>query len=291
MPNSKNKKKLFLRLKSKYRLVIMNDDTFEEKLSFRLSPMNVFVVAGTILLSLITFVIYITAFTPLREYIPGYADVGLQKSVWTLSIQVDSLEKKISDRDKYIKNFQNVITGNVGNEQILGNTGNTGKYDTIKNLKKSKEDALLRSEIENEDKFELVYNNENKLFSNSISNFFFFTPIKGTPVHVFDPIEKHYGVDIVAPKNEAIKSTLDGTIILNAWTSETGYIIGIQHSNNIVSIYKHNSAILKKTGAFVKAGEAVAIIGSTGEFTTGPHLHFELWYNGIPVNPLEYMTF
>jgi murein DD-endopeptidase MepM/ murein hydrolase activator NlpD len=291
MPSRKKKKELLSRLKSKYRLVIMNDDTFEEKLSFRLSPMNVFVVAGTILLSLITFVIYITAFTPLREYIPGYADVGLQKSVWKLSIQVDSLEKKLGDRDKYIKNIKSVLNGQVGEEEINGNVHQPGKYDTIRSLKKSKEDSMIRSQIESGDQYELSYNDDNKSFGGNISSFFFFTPLHGTAVNVFDQAEKHYGIDIVAPKNEAIKSTLDGTVIMNAWTAETGYVISVQHANNIVSIYKHNSVLLKKTGAYVKAGEAIAIIGNSGELTSGPHLHFELWYNGVPINPLDYMSF
>lgn len=269
----------------------MNDDTFEEKLSFRLSPMNVFVVVGTILLSLITFVIYITAFTPLREYIPGYADVGLQKSVWSLSIQVDSLEKKLGDRDKYIENIKNVLVGNAGEGEIGVNNHQPGKFDTISSLKKSKEDSIIRSQIESGDQYELAYNDEKKAFGGSISSFFFFTPLHGTPVNVFDQAEKHYGIDIVAPRNEAIKSTLDGTVIINAWTAETGYVIGIQHANNMISIYKHNSVLLKKAGTYVKAGEAIAIIGNSGELTTGPHLHFELWYNGSPINPLDYMSF
>jgi len=291
MPSRKKKKELLSRLKSKYRLVIMNDDTFEEKWSFRLSPMNVFVFTGTILLSLITFVIYITAFTPLREYIPGYADVGMQKDLWHLSIQVDTLEKKLSDRDKYIENIKNVIYGKVGEGEIAQNIQQTGKYDTISSLKKSKEDSIIRSQIENGDQYDLAYNESDKPTESTVSSFFFFTPLHGTVVNSFDQFEKHYGIDIVAPKNEAIKSTLDGTIIMNAWTAETGYVIGVQHANNMISIYKHNSVLLKKTGAYVKAGEAIAIIGNSGELTSGPHLHFELWYNGIPINPLEYMSF
>ena len=291
MPSNKKKKELLSRLKSKYRLVIMNDDTFEEKLSFRLSPLNVFVVAGTILLSLITFVIYITAFTPLREYIPGYADVGFQKNLWKLSIQVDSLEKKLSDRDKYIENVKNVLNGHTDEAEVSGNSHQPGKFDTISSLRKGKEDSIIRSQIENGDQYELSYNEEKKTFGGSISSFFFFTPLHGTPVHIFDQAEKHYGIDIVAPKNEAIKSTLDGTVIVSSWTSETGYVLAVQHANNIISIYKHNSVLLKKSGAYVKAGEAIAIIGNSGELTSGPHLHFELWYNGNPINPLDYMSF
>jgi murein DD-endopeptidase MepM/ murein hydrolase activator NlpD len=148
---------------------------------------------------------------------------------------------------------------------------------------------MLRAQIESQDRFTLSTGVDGP--SSSISSFYFFTPVKGTITSQFAPKTKHYGIDIVAAPNEVIKSTLDGTVVLADWTSETGYIIAVQHSNNLFSIYKHNSALLKNTGDFVKAGEVLAIIGNTGELTSGPHLHFELWYNGSPVNPVDYMTF
>ena len=269
----------------------MNDDTFEEKASLRLSPMNVFVFAGTTILTLIVLVIYLIAFTSLREYIPGYADLSMQRKVYSLVLKADSLEREIAYKDAYIQNIKNVITGNIGTrDTTTDKVSSAQKYEDIKTLPKSKEDSLLRVQIETQDQYELNVS-DNKSFTNTISSFFFFTPLKGAITNVFDPIEKHYGVDIVAAQNEAIKATLDGTVIISAWTSETGYVLGIQHSNNILSLYKHNSALLKKVGTFVKAGEPIAIIGNTGELSTGAHLHFELWYNGIPVNPKEYMIF
>ncbi len=287
----KDKKPLFSKLKNKFRLVIMNDDTFEEKASWKLSPINVFVTVGTILISLVFLIIYIIAFTPLREYIPGYADMSMQRRVISMGLKVDSLETGLQAKEIYVNNINSIINGTVGNNDNKGDkTENVQRYDTIKTLKKSKEDSMLRAQIENENKFELSIS-EPKSFSNSISNFFFFTPIKGTVTNIFDPVEKHYGIDIVAPKDEAIKSTLDGTVVLATWTSETGYVIGIQHSNNMISIYKHNSVLLKKIGNNVKAGEAIAIIGNSGELSTGPHLHFELWYNGTAINPQKYMAF
>jgi murein DD-endopeptidase MepM/ murein hydrolase activator NlpD len=127
--------------------------------------------------------------------------------------------------------------------------------------------------------------------SSSISNYFFFTPVQGIISNGYNPTGRHYGIDIVSKKNEAIKSILDGTVIFSAWTLQTGYVIAIQHQSDIISIYKHNSVLLKREGDFVKAGDPIAIIGETGELSTGPHLHFELWYNGKPVNPREYITF
>lgn len=269
----------------------MNDDTFEEKASLKLSPMNVFVTVGTIIISLVILVIYIIAFTPLREYIPGYADLTMQRRVIAMGLKADSLEEGLHAKEVYINNINSIINGTVGDNDDKGDIqDNLQRYDTIKTLKKSKDDSLLRAQIENENKFELSVSAP-KSFSNSISNFFFFTPIKGTVTNVFDPAEKHYGIDIVAPKNEAIKSTMDGTVVVATWTSETGYIIGVQHSNNMISMYKHNSVLLKKIGNYVKAGEAIAIIGNSGELSTGPHLHFELWYNGTAINPQKYMAF
>jgi murein DD-endopeptidase MepM/ murein hydrolase activator NlpD len=131
----------------------------------------------------------------------------------------------------------------------------------------------------------------NRSGSGSISNFFFFTPIQGIISNGYNPANRHFGIDIVSKMNEAVKSVLDGTVILSAWTLQTGNIIAVQHQSNIISVYKHNSVLLKKEGDNVKAGDPIAIVGESGEMQTGPHLHFELWYNGNPVNPREYISF
>ncbi len=287
----KPKKKLIRKLQNKFRLVIMNDENFEEKASLRLSPLNVFVTTGMIILSLITSTIYIIAFTPLREYIPGYADVNMRRNLMVLSLKADSLQNELHARDLYFVNLRSVIDGdmNIDTTQNFAGT-NPARYDTMKTLYKSKEDSMLRSMIESQDKYELAVNTE-KTSSGSIASFFFFPPVKGTLINTFDRIGRHYGVDVLAGKDEGIKATLDGTVVLATWTNDTGYIIALQHSNNIFSLYKHNSALLKKVGTVVKAGEVIAIIGNTGEFTSGPHLHFELWHNGSPINPKDYITF
>ncbi|MEM9023193.1 MAG: M23 family metallopeptidase, partial [Bacteroidota bacterium] len=162
-------------------------------------------------------------------------------------------------------------------------------YDTIQ-LRRSVEDSLLRDEIESLERFNL-YETSGEGSSSDVNSFFFFTPLKGIVSAPFDARKGHHGVDVVAGENEAIKATLDGTVILATWTSETGHVIQVQHANNLVSIYKHNSVLLKKTNDKVKAGEAIAIIGESGENSTGPHLHFELWFNGQPIDPADYMVF
>ncbi len=281
------------RLRNKYRLVIMNDETLEERLTFRLSRLNVFVVLGTLTIILIILTSILIAFTPLREYIPGYTNVGLQKKLYEMQIKTDSIEKGLEKRDIFIQNIKDVMNGRDLSTDVPLTKDTLHKYNNIK-LKKSPEDSLLRAEVENQGKYNLYRfeNSENIRQKNqSIGKVLFFVPLKGVITNEFNPSQNHYGIDIVSKQNEAIKCVLDGTVILSNWTLETGYTIAIQHQQNIVSVYKHNSALLKKEGDFVKAGDPIAIIGQTGELTTGPHLHFELWSDGNPVNPKDYINF
>ncbi len=288
MEEPKPRQRIYKKLRNKYRLVVMNDETLEERTSFRLAPMNVFVSVGIIFIILITATIYLIAFTGLREYIPGYADPGMKRKVFQLNLKADSLQRVLDSYDLYLNNIKNVMSGKTeGKPENKSNTSIQAKYDTLRNLPKSREDSLFRLEMERQDRETLKGAAE----KNGIGIFFFFSPVKGTITSGFDVREKHYGVDIVAPENEAIKAASDGTVVFANFTTETGYVIAIQHGNNLLSMYKHNSSLLKKTGDSVKAGDAIAIIGNTGEHTTGPHLHFELWYNGTPVDPQKYITF
>ena len=286
----KQNKKWFRRLKSRYRLVVMNDETYEEKASFNLRPLNVFVTAGLGVILLIILTTFLIAFTPLREYIPGYADLKTQRRVFNLVLRTDSMEKALAARDLYITNIRNVINGTAGMDTSGISPVGTAKYDTIHKLHKSQEDSLLRQEIESRDQYSLAISDNGSLV-NSIKSFLFFPPLKGTVTNRFDPVTRHYGTDIVSKPDEVIKATLDGTVLLANFTSETGWVIGIQHSNNLFSWYKHNSALLKKVGDFVKAGEVVAVIGNSGELSRGPHLHFELWFNVTAVDPQKYVSF
>lgn len=287
---SKKERKFFKKIHDKYRLVLMNDNTFEEKLSFRLTKFNVFLFFGTMVIFLVLATTYIIAFTPLREYIPGYADFNTRQVLRELNLRADSLEADLIRKDLYIHNIQNIISGRDIVDAIPDTIKMPGEL-IPQVLQRSREDSILRMEIEKESQYD-YWIDEDALFPQSdIYQFFFFPPVKGIVTNYFNPSENHYGVDIVAGQKEAIKATLDGTVIFSAWTIETGYTIGIQHSSNLVSIYKHNSALLKTTGNFVKAGEVIAIIGESGYLSTGTHLHFELWFNGNPVNPMDYIVF
>jgi murein DD-endopeptidase MepM/ murein hydrolase activator NlpD len=287
------RKQWFSRLKNKYRLVFMNDDTLEERFTFRLSRLNVFVALGALTIILIFLTSILIAFTPLREYIPGYTNVGLQRKLFQLQYKTDSIEKDLVQKDLYLRNLKDVINGKdlVSDVPVVRDT--LKKYGNIK-IRKSIEDSILRLEVENQNKYSISrFGSADNSFRKKISlgNILFFIPLKGVVTNEFDPAIKHFGIDVVARKDEAVKAILDGTVILSDWTIETGYVIIIQHQQNIISVYKHNSALLKKTGDVVKAGEPIAIIGETGELQTGPHLHFELWNDGNPVNPKEYISF
>ena len=283
-----NKKKFLQRLRHRYRLVVMNDDTFEENLSLRLTPLGLLILVSAITIVMVMIVTSLIAFTPLREYIPGYADVAMRRELITLAMRSDSLEQALNEQNMFNENIANVLRGNIKPDTTGNKPDKSKEYEKLK-INASQKEGQLKYSIESQDKYSLAYGAESN--KSGISNFFFFTPIKGVVSEQFKSQDRHYGVDIVGPENEPIKVTLDGTVILATWSSETGYTITVQHTNNLISVYKHNSVLLKKVGDYVKAGEAIAIIGNSGEQTTGPHLHFELWYNGSAIDPQGYMVF
>jgi len=292
MPSEKHKKRsLSQRLRDRYRLVIFNDSSLQEKLVLKLKPLTLFIGIGAIIIFLIIIVISIIAFTPLREYIPGYSDVTVRRSLINLAVKTDSLEYELDLKTKYINNINNVISGNIKVDSLYSNYDSTKNYQSLLiNTKPSKMDSVLRREVEQKERFSLAQNNEIAM-NTGVSSFFFFTPLKGIVTVSYKISDEHFGVDVVAKENEAIKATLDGTVIMAAWTIESGYTVQIQHNNNLVSVYKHCSILMIKAGRFVKAGDVIAIVGNSGEQTTGPHLHFELWYNGHSIDPQDYMVF
>jgi murein DD-endopeptidase MepM/ murein hydrolase activator NlpD len=292
LKKNRNSNKQPGRLRHKYKLVLMDAGSFEEKFSLRLNRLGVFSVAGAIVIMLVFITIYLVAFTALREYIPGYSDVNMPQRVYALRQRADSLEMIFRQQNLYITNLRQVLLGNEVPGTTLPSQNDYVNYDTI-TMTISTEDSLLRAEYELQSKYNL---NQNQPRSYSyvpanLGNMNFFPPIKGIITRSFDSKVDHYGTDIVAKSNSAIKAVLDGTVIFSDWTLETGYIIGLQHKNNLISVYKHNSSLLKQEGTYVKAGETISIVGASGELSTGPHLHFELWYNGTPINPEEFIAF
>ncbi len=293
MAKAKKKQKWYHKLRSKYRLVIFNDQTFEERFSFRLTRLNVLTATLSLSIIFITITFFLIAYTPIKEYIPGYPDGSQKKQLYQLNMLADSLLKDLEQKNLYLQNVRNIIENKDVEVASVEPDDNTQRYDTI-SLKKSQGDSILRAEFEHQSMYNLFFNEANQRQESnrsSINSFNFFTPISGIATSKFNAQEKHYGIDIAAEHNEAVKSTLEGTVISSSWTLETGYVIAIQHAGNLISVYKHNSVLLKKEGDHANAGEPIAIAGQSGELTTGPHLHFELWYNGAAVNPEDYIIF
>ncbi len=291
--HSEKKKSFYQKLRHKYRFVIQREDTLEERLSLRLTRLNVFVLAGIIVIVLVILTTVVIAYTPLKEYIPGYAEIKNKEELIFLKKRADSLENEMLKSERYIINIKNLLEGKTPDNQpqrIEGQENEKRNYDTL-TAYPGKDDSLLRQAVESRSKYDLLELDDKSSHSSGISNYFFFTPLEGIVSNSFSIPNKHYGIDIVAQESEIVKSTLDGVIILSEWTIETGYNLVIQHAGNLISVYKHNSSLLQKQGDFVKAGSPIAIVGNSGEITTGKHLHFELWHNNRPVNPKNYINF
>ncbi len=276
------------KLRDIYRLILYNDNTFEEVWQFRLSRLNIIALSGSAAILFIIIITLTIAFTPIREFIPGYPDGKMQRNILNNAIRLDSLEREIELRGQYINNLKRLIEGKDPMDYEY-NYDTTATAETI-SFDRSKSDSILRERVKNE-QFNLSIEQENNTKSTNLASIHFFSPVKGLITNPYDPEKNHYGVDIVAAPDEVVKATLDGTITMATWTLETGYIIQIQHENDLISVYKHNADLMKETGNHVAAGDIIAIIGNSGELTTGPHLHFELWHKGNPLNPEKYINF
>ena len=288
MSKDKKKNSFWNRWRFKYRFVILNSENFEERLSFNMSRLNVFLLTCVTVTLLIGGTALVIAFSPLREYIPGYTSTDIRRQMVTLNQLSDSLNTELINRERYLQNIKNIIEGrNIDTSQVEIVPPNSTLEDI--NFEKTPEDSLLREQVEAEEKFNFFgYTNVD---NQSIEKLLFFLPVKGLVTESFNIEDEHYGVDVVTKENELIKSTLNGVVVMSSWTSETGHVIAIQHENNLLSVYKHNSVLLKDQGEKVEAGEAIAIIGNSGKWSSGPHLHFELWYNNKPVDPEQYILF
>lgn len=275
------------KLLHKYRLVVLNEDTFEERISFKLNRLNVFVLGTLSAFFLIAMTTLLIAFTPLREYIPGYSSTALKRQATTLTFKVDSLESQLAANDLLFSRIQKVLAGEIEMEKVNRDSLFNAFKDEAANveLAPSEEDLRLREEVALEDKFSLLES------ASSRSDFVLFPPVKGSISQAYNPKEKHFAVDLTSAANTPVKSAADGTVIFAEWTAQTGYVCIIEHPFGLISVYKHNASLSKEQGDLVKSGEVIGIIGNTGELTTGPHLHFELWSEGYPVNPEDYIDF
>jgi hypothetical protein len=276
--------------RDKFRFAIFNDTTYEEVWRIRLTKSNALLAATLLFLFIIGMNTSLIAFTNLREFIPGYPDVAMRRNIIMNALMLDSLEHELAIRDKYFSDLNDVISGRQPIGQVIMRDS-TRDYSSI-DLRRSPEDSLFRSRVEQEEKYSLNSGTTGSVRGTSLASIHFFPPVKGIVSSNFDLRTRHYATDIVTQPKAVVSSTLDGTVILTGWTMETGFVMMIQHSNNIVSVYKHNARLLKEMGDRVWAGEAISIVGDSGElYTSGPHLHFELWHNGEPLDPAQYIFF
>jgi murein DD-endopeptidase MepM/ murein hydrolase activator NlpD len=283
----KKRKEIKRKLLHKYRLVILNESTFEEKISFKLSRLNVFVTGSLCIIALIGLTTLLIAFTPLREYIPGYSSTKLKKQATDLTYETDSLVRVLNNTNRYLDNIRMVLKGDIENNEINRDSLlEQFKLDpsTI-DLTPIKQDSLLRAEVALEDKYNLFERSASK------TEIVLFPPVSGTVTQTYDAKKKHYAVDVVAARETPVKATADGTVIFAEWTADTGHVIILEHKDGLLSVYKHNGSLNKGQGDIVRSGEVIASVGNTGELTTGPHLHFELWDKGVPMNPQDFIDF
>ena len=281
----KKTSKLKEKLTFKYRFVVLNEETFEERFSFKLNRLNAFVLGGIFSVLLITLTILFIVFTPLKEYIQGYSSTELKKEASELVYKVDSLNQVLSVNDLYIENIQQVLKGEIkrvsfNKDSVL----NQFKIDEI-DFAPSPVDSAFRAEVEQQDRY--------SVFEEATRNtdIVFTAPIKGEVTENYNDRDKHFAIDIAVEKDTPVKAVADGTVIFRGFTADTGYVIVIEHNQGFISVYKHNSTIFKEQGDLVKSGEVIASAGSTGNLSTASHLHFELWNDGYPVNPANYINF
>lgn len=282
---AKSKNTSFQSFTKRYKVLIVDPSTFEEKYALRLSKFKVLVV-GLLLIIVGSVIATISiVYTPLRLLIPGTLTEEVQNQIVDNRVKLDSLTEQITIRDEYLSKIQTLIEGGVVEEN---DTGEEKDFTYIPPPQIQESDSSYDALISPDQyRLEIGQNSE----SNNISNIHFFNPIKGTIVQKYSPAQNHFAVDIVAQKGTSISSIHDGTVIFADWTMNTGYVIYLQHAYNIISVYKHCEQLLKTQGDHVNAGEAIAIVGNTGEVTTGPHLHFELWQNGVSIDPEQHISF
>ena len=284
---AKEKVRLWDRLKYKYKLSVINETSYEEVFNFRLSQLHVLTALSVLAVILVVLTILLIAFTDLREFIPGYPDGNMRQMIAQNALRVDSLENELLKRDRFFKSIRLVLNG--GDTTSLERSREaTARYrnDTIR-FQISEQENEFRAAIEERERFNLSLGMKEQ----NHDYYHFFPPVEGIVTQSFDEKKRHYGTDIVAKANAKVAAVLDGVVIFTDWTVKTGYVIQVQHTNDLISVYKHNSILLKKQGDYVRAGEVLGVVGNTGEESSGPHLHFELWRAGNPLNPENFIKF
>ena len=286
MVKKKRHKAFWSNIKFKYKLTIINENTLEEVVGIRVSKLNGISVLLSVLTVLFLIAAAIITFTPLRNYLPGYMNSDVRAQVVENALRADSLQQLVERQNLYIMNIQDIFRGTVRVDTVQSmDSLTTVREDSL--MERTQREADFRKQYEETEKYTLTSIPPRP----DIEGLIFYRPTRGMITDKFDADRKHYGTDIAANPGESVLATLDGTVILSTYTAETGYVIEVQHNQDFISVYKHCSSLLKREGDTVQAGEAIALVGNSGQLTTGPHLHFELWHKGRAVNPEQYIVF
>jgi len=281
------KRKFIQKLRNPYLVMIIDEETFEEKGQIRITRLKTILVSFLLICISSVFIFTIISYSPLKEYIPGYDSSEIRAKAIQNLFLTDSLIQLYDQNLKYLNSVKKVITEDISLEEqsALAQTQRSLIIKDELNTQSVLEDSLLRVFVSQQDKYSPVSRKEIEL------NTFLFQPVKGQISQPFDRNKSHYAVDIAVEKNTPIKAIADGTVIFSEWTSETGYVIILEHNFGLLSVYKHNSSLNKRQGNSVLSGEVIATAGNTGEYTTGYHLHFELWMDGYPMDPENFFNF
>lgn len=274
-------KKLF----NQYRIVVISEDTFEDKFYFRTTRVTMFIASISLIVLIATATYFIISYSPIKELIPGYPSGKMRIEAISNAIKIDSITLNIEKQQRYFQAIKRALSGDIKTEET-STLSKEKAQDVFQNpVKTSKEDSILRAKVLDEDKYNFISDNQEKEL------FTLFTPAKGLVSEKFNVDLKHFAVDIALKENTPIKSVAEGTVIFSEWTAQTGYVIILEHPNGLLSVYKHNASLSKQQGDNVESGEVIASAGNTGEFSTGFHLHFELWIDGYPIDPENLIDF
>ena len=285
MSDEKNKKSVFKKLFNQYRVTVISEDTFEDKFYFTISRTTIILASILFILFVSISTYFIISNTPIKEFIPGYPSNKMRIEAISNALKIDSITVKINKQQRYLQAIKSALSGDIKAEEISALITENLQKRLEAPVKTSQEDSLLRLIIADEDKYNIISDEEKKPL------FILFTTAKGIVSEKFNIDQKHFAVDIALEENTPIKSAAKGTVIFSEWTAETGYVIILEHPYGLLSAYKHNASLLKEQGDSVEAGEVIASAGNTGEFSTGFHLHFELWTDGYPVDPEKFIDF
>ena len=287
MAEEKKKKRLWIHnLLNRYRMVVINETTFEERFFLRISQFNIIILLSLIIILIVVGSFFLVAYTPLKEFIPGYTSSTLRKEAIRNSFLLDSLSTEFEKKDQFIQSMKTALTGEIdgASSSLSEPPGQTPLRLNSESIL-TEADSLLRLEVIQEDKYNVIPNDLANV------NYLLYPPAIGPISQEYDPDNKHYAVDVVLKEYAPIMAVAHGTVIFSEWTAETGHVIIIKHDYGLLSVYKHNSSLEKSQGDLVKAGEVIAKAGNTGELSTGWHLHFELWLNGYSVDPKNFIDF